>query len=284
EIRILIIGDAFTMPEGTEYEKAYPALLQIQLQKICPTKKIRVFNAGVTGYGPNEMYGQLKKYIDIINPDIYINQFFINEFEEINLNAEQRWNSIGLHKYSIREKCFAGCQLPDRIKSEFHKLVNDKVYNDYTYNKSLVYFYERSSYLYSEDNINRIRTYLTNVKSLCEKQNCHFLLLYAPGQMEVSSRAAISYFPQNVNLNDTVKYNLGQPMSVLRTLCYENKIHFLNPVKTLREDPAQPVYFNESWHWNQEGHKAIAAFICNWIQNNYFLDQKQSMNKTISLR
>lgn len=267
EVRILVIGDAFTMPEGTEYEKAYPELLQIQLQKIYPTKKIRVFNAGVTGYGPNEMYGQLKKYVDIIKPDIYINQFFINEFEEINLNAEQRWNLIGLHKYTIREKYFAGCQLPDQIKSEYHKLVKDKIYLDYTYNKSLAYFYERSSYLYSKDNINKIRKYLTNVKSLCDEKNCQFLLLYAPGQMEVSSREDISYFPLHVDLNDTVKYDLEQPMSVLQTLCYENKIHFLNPVKKLREDPVQPVYFNDSWHWNQEGHKAIAVYLCNWIQN-----------------
>ena len=284
EVRILIIGDAFTMPEGTEYENAYPELLQIQLRKIYPTKKIKVINAGVTGYGPNEMYGQLKKYIDKIKPDIYINQFFINEFEEINLNAEQRWNSIGLRKYTIREKCFAGCQLPDQIKSEFHILVKDKIYLTYIYNKSLAYFYERSSYLYSEENINKISKYLTNVKSICEKENCNFLLLYAPGQLEVSSPKNISYFPQHVNLNDTVKYNLGQPMSVLRTLCYKDKIHFLNPVKILREDPVQPVYYNESWHWNPEGHKAIADYISNWIQNNYLFDHKQSMNKAIAVR
>ena len=66
EIRILIIGDAFTMPEGMEFDKAYPELLQANLSEKNPTNEIRVFNCGVTGYGPNEMFAQLRKYIDTL--------------------------------------------------------------------------------------------------------------------------------------------------------------------------------------------------------------------------
>ena len=92
------------MPEGVNYEFSYPAILEKKLLEQFPEIKTHVINAGVTGYGPNEEFTQLKKYIDTIKPDIVINQLFINEFEEININREERLKNIGLITGNIANK------------------------------------------------------------------------------------------------------------------------------------------------------------------------------------
>ena len=265
EIRILIIGDAFTMPEGMEYEKAYPELLQACLRENYPGKKYMVINAGVTGYGPIEMYAQLVKYIDTLKPDIFINEIFINEFEEINLDEKQRLNSIGLRKFSVREKWFAGSQIPQQIRFGFNKVLNSNSYKRYTYNKSLVQFYELNSDFFMQDNISKIREYLLKVRLLCENKNCRPFILYAPGQMEISSPDMISYYPRHLPLNDTLKFDFQLPVKIYKKLCVETHLPFFDPTAALKANSVQPVYFTGSWHWNEEGHKVIAGFLAGEI-------------------
>lgn len=265
EIRILVIGDAFTMPEGLNYEEGYPALLQMRLNERFPLRRITVVNAGVTGFGPNEMLGQLMKTIDTIRPDIYVNQLFINEFEEIDLSREERWNSIGLTPPSMRKKLFSGWQLPSRLSLFLHDSFKDPVYNKYTYNKSLARFYDLHSNLYSEKKLVEVNSYLEKVKSICSSRDCRFLVLYAPGQLEISKPSDVSYYPLNLNLSDTTRFKLSLPCSTYKNLCFQNDISFVDPSQTLRSSVQQPVYFWESWHWNSAGHKAVADLLTDKI-------------------
>ena len=71
-LRIMIIGDAFSMPEGMEYEYAYPSLLENKLAGLVSGRTIQVINAGVTGYGPVEQYPQLLELAPIFTPDIVL--------------------------------------------------------------------------------------------------------------------------------------------------------------------------------------------------------------------
>jgi peptidoglycan/LPS O-acetylase OafA/YrhL len=261
EYRILIIGDAFTMPEGMEYEKAYPELLQTYLSERYPTKKIKVINAAVTGYGPNEMYAQLSKYIDTLKPDLYINQMFINEFEEIDLDSTARLSSLKFSKLSFRNELFSGNQIPFQVSFTIHKLLNDSDYLNYTYYKSLAYFYEKKSYLFTGKNISKLNNYFLNVKSLCKSKNCKVAVLFAPGQLEISVPTDIDYYPYHSSLSDTSKYDLDLPKNIMKKLSNDKDILFLDPTKQLKSNQLQPVYFRGSWHWNSEGHKVIAAFL-----------------------
>ena len=74
--RILVLGDAFSMPEGLAYEKAYPALMEQKLKAEATLKSIQVINGGVTGYGPNEAKAQLAELLPIYQPNIVVHQFF----------------------------------------------------------------------------------------------------------------------------------------------------------------------------------------------------------------
>jgi len=261
-LRIFLIGDAFTMPEGMEYEYSYPALLEQNLKKIYPTKKIEVINGGVTGYGPNEMLAELKKYIDVVKPDIVINEFFINEFEEINLTKEERQKSIG---FFVKDKFYSKyipVQLCLHLGKNYRKIFNlpDRKSN---YWKSLLPLYEKKSIYYSDSVINKLDKFFSSVDSLKNQKHFAYYLLYVPGQIEVSLPQHIDYYPYMVNIEDSTKFDFEISHAIIRTICDKNKIELWDTKEYLVKSPVQPLYYTESWHWNKEGHITIADYITN---------------------
>jgi lysophospholipase L1-like esterase len=273
EIRIMITGDAFSMPEGMEYEYSYPALLERKLKNQFPNKTIKVINAGVTGYGPNEVYGQVKKFIDILNPDIIINEMFINEFLEINLTRTERLEEIGLlktvpEKKRIREKVqmLGNFQLAIQVPFYFKNLFG--LNEEYNYNKSLLFFYEKDSQLYNDSVITKLNNYLFDMKEICTISSSELIVLGVPGQVEVSEPKHISYFPESVNINDTTIFDLSKPLLILENLCKNNDISYLDSKTVLKNNPEQPLYFEKSWHWNKKGHEVIADFLFENLKTN----------------
>jgi len=123
EKRILVVGDAFSMPEGLDYTNSYPYLLEQQLRKKFTNLQINVINAGVTGYSPNEECAQLKKYINVIKPDIVINEFFVNEFDDINVSKGARQTNIGFFvDRSLLKQVFGN----DRTPLQLNRFVQRK--------------------------------------------------------------------------------------------------------------------------------------------------------------
>lgn len=279
-IRIMILGDAFSMPEGLEYEFSYPALLEKKLQNEFPEKTIHVINAGVTGYGPIEEQAQLKKYIDIIKPDIIINQLFINEFDDINYTKESKLIGIGLKNEKIYKRKFLSRTLfPVEITSNFRsllKLNNDKIYR---YNKSFLFLYEKKSALYCDTVIAKMNSFLSQMSRLSLEKKAKYIVLGVPGQIEVSDPKFISYFPYSENLKDSTKFDFNLPLKIFHDLCMKNNIPYWDSKNYLKNYTIQPLYFEESWHWNKAGHIAIAELLFAYLKDSEDLKNLENNNK-----
>ncbi len=256
--RIFITGDAFSMPEGVDYAFSFPCLLEKELNKDVKGRKFQVINGGVTGYGPNEELAQIRNYVDTLKPDLIAIEFFINDFEDINCNALERLQSIGFFRNeSLRLKLLGYSQVPVYFEELFRKATG-LIDNQYNYNKSLLYLYEKKSAFYSDSVLKKIDGYLGEVKKICDRKGSDLLLVYVPGQIEVSSEDQIAFYPRNVNLSDTSLFDFGLAHQIVHAVCEKHSINLLDTKEMLKNDPNQPVYFKESWHWNQEGHKLIA--------------------------
>jgi len=269
--RIFIVGDAFSMPEGLNYENSYPSLLEKALELNLKTKQIEVINGGVTGYGPNEELAQLKYYIDTLKPDLIINEFFINEFEEINLSPLERLKSIGLISERTKRLKYFG---PSQIMLHYRNWLRSTIGiidNEYVYNKSLLPLYEKTSEYYSDSVTNKIDTYLEELKELADKKGSKLLLMYVPGQIEVSKPEDISYYPGHFNLADTTKFDFNISHKIVKSLCEKHSINLLDTKDLLKTNPVQPVYFEGSWHWNSAGHEIIAQTLANHIIKTIYL-------------
>ncbi len=272
EKRILIIGDAFSMPEGLDYESSYPFLLEQQLREKYPNLKINVINAGVTGYGPIEEYAQLKKDINIIKPDIVINQFFVNEFDDINILKEARRKGVGFFvDNSLRSRYFGNDQTPLQLDNFAQKELGITNKSKYYFN-TLLSFYKKNAFFYDDTVIIKISKYFDKMKSLCSVNKAKYIVMYVPGQIEVSKPKDIYYYPYFENLKDTSIFDFSRPQIITKNLCIEKNINYLNTTIYLRDYSVQPVYFKESWHWNKNGHKAIADYLSNYFTTNSLLE------------
>jgi lysophospholipase L1-like esterase len=274
--RVLLIGDAFTMPEGMEYQYSYPALLEELLKNKIKDRKIQVINGGVTGYGPNEMLARIQSYIDTIKPDLVINELFVNEFDEINLTPAARLKDIGFtSEESKRIKYFGYSQLFLHYKKWISHLsgIEDKEFNYY---KSLLNLFEKSSSIYSDTVVSKMNSYFANVKSVTDRRGAKLWVLYVPAQIEVSEAKFISYFPSHINVADTNTFDFEISHRIVNSLCKKNSIYLIDTKELLENSTTQPVYFEDSWHWNQTGHKLIAEKLAKEIE--VFLTSKSNVN------
>ncbi len=265
EVRVLLIGDAFTMPEGIEYKSSYAARLQLNVDNYVDNSRVQVYNAGVTGYGPANHLPQLREVLPVVRPNIVIYQFFVDEFSNIEMHSiEAVQRRIGLlpHQDVSIRMLLETSQIVRRI-AEFtgptiERLTGAPVF--WRYNKSLLAFYESNSSYYSENNVELLKDKLHEIRLLAEQYDSELLLLYTPSSVEVSDPRDIAYLPTTVDLSSEV-YNFELPFETIRRLCTDIGITFLDPRSNLRKSTTQPVYFRESWHWNDQGHKIVGDFL-----------------------
>jgi peptidoglycan/LPS O-acetylase OafA/YrhL len=274
EIRILVSGDAFSMPEGLAYNHSYPYLLEQQLRKNYPGQTINIIDAGVTGYGPNEELAQLKKYIALVKPDVVLNEFFVNEYDDITVSPKERQENIGFFvDQSLKKKYFGNRQTPNYLNNLLQEKTG-RVSNTFKYNKSLLFYYKKDAVYYTDSVISLVSTYFDAMKNLCNANNARYMVMYVPGQIEVAKPKDMVYYPSAENLGDTSEFDFNRPQRIAKDLCVAKGIDFLNTTAFLKSYPAQPVYFPESWHWNNEGHKAAAEYLTGYFAKDSVIQKR----------
>ena len=127
-------------------------------------------------------------------------------------------------------------------------------------------FYEKNSGCYHDTIVSKMEDYLENIKKISRKHDSRLLVMYVPGQIEVSKPQHIDYYPHHIDIRDTSQYDLDKPNQIIQQLCRNNDIALFDTEQTLINHPVQPVYYPGSWHWNREGHKVIAMELAKRIK------------------
>ena len=241
-------------------------------------EKVQIINAGVTGYGPVEELPQLSELAPLLKPDLVIYQFFINEFQEVHLRPEARLKGIGLisNHNSFRSQLIDRSQLNAHFKKtqrEIQETITG-LPSAYRFGKSLLSFYETGeSRYYSTDNLDVLKDYLKRMKDVCTRNGAKMIVYFVPGAVAVSEPADIHYFPWDQDLSDTSKYDLDRPLKNLQRLAGKVGLPVVDLTTVLKNHKIQPVYFPDSWHWNLEGHKVVAAAIYNDLKMQGILNK-----------
>ena len=115
--RVLVLGDAFAMPEGLNREAGFPALLQQHLQS-CMGNPVEVINGGVTGYGPPEELAQARELVPRFRPDAVILEFFVNDWDDLTIDPDTRRRGIGLEtgRQTFLARVLRHSQLAGRVR------------------------------------------------------------------------------------------------------------------------------------------------------------------------
>lgn len=261
-LRILAIGDAFTMPEGVAWEKSYPVLLESQLAQCLAPRPVQVINAGVTGYGPVEESALLQELIPLLKPDIVIYEFFVNEFKEVNFSSNQRLADIGLQptEQPAVLAFLQGSQVVARGR-QFCASLTEWITGtpaEWRYAKALLEYYRAGeNTLYSVETLKTLRSYLDAMVRVSRKDHSRLVIYFVPAAVAVSRPSDLEYFPWGEDLHDRTKYDLDRPFKSLQQLAQEIDVPAIDLTPYVASLP-QPAYFRESWHWNENGHRVAS--------------------------
>ncbi len=88
--RVLVVGDSVTWGSGVHAEDAYPARLVRRLRGLNAERRIDVVNWSKTGWNTNRQWRSLVDRLDLIEPDLLILGYSINDAEPDRIDLDRR--------------------------------------------------------------------------------------------------------------------------------------------------------------------------------------------------
>jgi len=93
--RVVVFGDSFTHAEFSAYEDRFTTRLRGELSERLG-REVEVINAGVAGYGPDQILRRMQTELDMLRPDLVIvNIFTGNDFGDLLRNRLYRLDETG---------------------------------------------------------------------------------------------------------------------------------------------------------------------------------------------
>ncbi len=278
--RVLTMGDAFTMPEALPYEESYPALLQTALSRCLAPRPVEVINAGVTGYGPLEELPQFRELGPLFTPNVVVHEFFVNDWQDITIQADQRRRGIGLVggggtvRGSLRDRS----QLAANLRGGYDAVVaaaTGQPSADQAWKLMLPYFRRGDNAFYDSANMARMAQFVAAFRDQAQRIGAPLLLFYTPAGVSVLPRDQIAYLPRSgIPLSDREHYDMLRPYTALQHITDSLGVPLIDLAGPLTSHQPQPTYYPNAWHWTAEGHRAAAAAILGTLQTRGIIDRE----------
>jgi hypothetical protein len=79
-LRVLFVGDSFTMGYGVNQNESFPDYLRsLFAEKTWGSRKVEIVNGGITGWGTPQISNFIHRDLSTINPDVVIYALYIND-------------------------------------------------------------------------------------------------------------------------------------------------------------------------------------------------------------
>jgi hypothetical protein len=261
-LRILTVGDAFTMPEGLPAAKGWPALLAEHLGRCLAPRPVEVINAGVTGYGPAEEAPVIEELVPRYHPDVVLYEVYINEFDEAGLSAAARRASIGWGAaQSRRVRLLERSQLvahDRRLDSWWRARITGTLTPTEARVAMTSVYAAGPSARYSPERLEQVEGFLVRMAHAAKDARAELILYHVPGALAVD--------PTELNvgaapLEKAGPFDVARPAELTAQLAARAGIPEVDLTPALKAWPEHPRYFPRSWHWTEAGHRAAAQAI-----------------------
>jgi len=283
--RIMTTGDAFTSAEGVNTDKAWPRILEKELLKSAKKasdKSIEVMNFAITGYGPNEYLAVVRRYVPVYKPDLVMAEFFVNDFDDV-LESASLKKSIGedLPPADGWNSLFHLTHLKHFIQYRFiepasAKLINRKAWYEYFLGNFAALEKGRISLQGKIGKITDMRFH--SIKNICDENGSRLLLVLVPAPIQVCGRVDLKYYPPNVNILDTGKFDFYQPQRIMKELADKENIPYIDLLPFLKDIPDGCPYQPRNMHWTVQGHEVVGQYLAEEVGKIFDLDKSDVLH------
>lgn len=265
-LRILALGNAFTMPEGVDYEQSWTQLLQATLRRCLAPRTVEVINAGVTGYSATQKLPQFRELSALYQPDIVIEQFFATEFEWVTWSPDKQLHNIGLARdphESVLDGVLGASQVLahlERASGELMAALRGGM-SPWRQSRALLrYHQQQDEDVYSERAISLTRDYLSTLQHEAARNGMSAMVMFVPTALSIMPWESLGYAADDLERDDPA-LDLERPRREFGRVMAQVALPWLDLSAPLREAAATQPYFADSWHWTAAGHDVAARAV-----------------------
>jgi len=277
-IRILFVGDSYTLGWGVDENETFPRLTENILRANFPDKDIEVINAGMPTTGPDYYYLFIKNEIDRLEPDIivvgfwmvddipddmYYTDWLTTDNNGLPIEIKRRSEFVDIEGNSLPVDLPLKYKIPYLRDLHLFSFIADMLIpftktdgdqqNGFSPRACL---YLRSCHDLDEAKIKTKKLFVA-MKNLADKHSVRMLTVFIPAEFEIDRTARPKYGIE-VQLTQTDK---NYPYEEFSSFFKGNGIDYMDIRGKFLENSDIRSYFEKDNHWNTNGHKLAAEVI-----------------------
>ena len=295
--RVMIYGDSNIQVRFSTQENTLAGKLETKLNEHIESD-IEVINAGVIGYGPDQILLRIKEEIPKYRSDIIVFHVFAgNDVGDILRNRllklDNNGNLIeyGQVKRQVRKSFLSllTYRVQRKIASKFNKKPKDhsslffqwvnKEYSIYIDPSKVTPIYgdhydidvaTDTTLASSKLKIKLLRAILKEASEFTKNHNVRLMVLIQPSIVDISHNYILNYDYLRKEYPYYRKTNLTK---VVEDICLDNSILYLNLYDTFINNNPNDLYFvANNNHWNDLGQELAARELTNYILKNDLIE------------
>jgi SGNH hydrolase-like domain, acetyltransferase AlgX len=278
--RVLFIGDSYTMGWGVPEEKAYPRLVETQLNTLSLLYKVQAINAGFTAAGPSGYYLYLKLQGLKLTPDVVVVGLYLgndiisrrdiewiktdtdglpeiirSKSSYVDNNGNLRNTTIPIpYRFPILRSSHLFIYLIHSLFGHAPTQTEELTSNDFV--NALVCQYKETCHELDQQKA-EVMMILIGMKKLIEKSGAKFVVALIPTDFQIHADAWLKYrlpFPLLHKDRELPNKQFAQWLD-------EAGIDYIDLLPIFMEHESEQMYFVRDDHWNERGHQIASETI-----------------------
>jgi len=272
-LRILVTGDAFSSAEGVDTPQAWPRLLQEDLQRRLPNRRVEVLDFAITGYSPNQEAAVVHTFAPRYQPDLVLVEYFAHAFagnaQDVLATDDQFRASIGFDRPS--QAGLSAILGLAQLRAWLHEHVVEPLRSIVKHQPAAEGYFlgnlgsvEREGERSGGAAIRKTAARFEEIARAARASGGRAVVAFVPPPVTVCDARALRYYPRYVDLADRTRYDLDLPdrrAAQIAALAHVELWDLRPALRALGECPYMP----RNMHFTVEGHRAVAAILARKI-------------------
>lgn len=286
-VRILVLGDSFTMGKGVEDDETFAVLLEKGLNErngaTCHGRKFEVLNGGVDSYAPILSNIALRRDLGKLAPDLVIENLDVSDLvqEAAYRGQARRENGVIVAVPNEGRNASITDRLRDWIdqhlfftRAALYYMSKSAAHDKITVRDVATHAdHEIVAYTLNGDKTPRDAQWrdlfesIVAMKTFAEQNDAKFLLSVYPWAHEISETESIPGRYAYMSKDETAS---GTRVPTIRRLADENGIALADAFDAFRQRLGkEPLYFRQDPHWTPLGQRVMAESLQAYVEQNY---------------
>lgn len=271
-IRILVLGDSFTVGANVRRSEAYPQVLESWLDER-ELRRVEVVNTGVGGWSPYQYAEYFEHYGAALEPDVVLVGFFVGNDtyidrhtaerlpgavmgRRISAEARRRYRTpflVFFHERSHLVRRLKGntAAWPERLRrrhcgeftESYLRVQRRRLENHLPWNPARAAAAARNV------------AHIVRIREQTAAKGIPMMVIVLPDENQINPLLQ----DEIVGAANEIEYDLDMPQKMLHQMFEEENIRAIDLLDLFRSD-SRCLYMNDT-HWTAEGHALVAGTI-----------------------